>query len=118
MFERMNPAKPGSPLMRPRPLIGAAFVLLAIGALATVWVDATALCALPALALPLLMALRPYPGERVLIGMRECLALPRRRASRSCPRLARSEILLPRGGQLLGRALAVRPPPGALLGAA
>ncbi|HEY4427793.1 MAG TPA: hypothetical protein VGN08_06285 [Solirubrobacteraceae bacterium] len=90
-------------------------VLLATSALALAWIDPAALCALPALVLPLLFVLRRYPGERVL---RVLSAARRRRWERpraSVPGAARLGKVLPRGGLLLARSLAVRPPPAASL---
>jgi hypothetical protein len=89
---------------------------LAVAAAVLASADPSALCALPALALPLLLALRRYPGERVLVGV----ARPRRRSPRpraSAPTGARLEFPRPRGSLLLGRALAVRPPPRAAFAA-
>jgi hypothetical protein len=90
--------------------------LLSVGALVLAvvvlsWVDAGALHALPALVLPALLAVRRYPGERVLAVLSEPRRERRRRPrSRKAP--ARPQILMPRGGLLLARSLAVRPPPG------
>jgi hypothetical protein len=79
-------------------------------------VDPAVLCVLPALALPLLLALRRYPGERVLA--RRAPHPPTRRggASAAAPR-TRFVICRPRGRLLLAFSLAVRPPPAALLAA-
>jgi hypothetical protein len=68
----------------------------------------------PALALLALLALRRYPGERALLA-----TIARRRAPRPARERAHStgsfaprpRALLPRGGRLIARALAVRPPP-------
>jgi hypothetical protein len=102
---------------RPRSALAlAGLAALACSAFLLASADPSALCALPALALPLLLALRRYPGERmlvVLVGARE--RSPRPRAS--VPTGVRAEFPRPRGGLLLGRALAVRPPPAAPLGA-
>jgi hypothetical protein len=69
------------------------------------------LCLLPALALALTLLARRYPGERVLIALR---GEPSARRPR--PRFAagtcRSVVLAAvQGGLLIGRSLAVRPPP-------
>jgi hypothetical protein len=87
--------------------------MLSVAAVALAMSDPAALCALPALALALLMALRPYPGERALVVLRRARPTIRRRPAASRPSGGRPEIVLPRGGQLLARALAVRPPPAA-----
>jgi hypothetical protein len=70
------------------------------------------LCLLPALALALPLLARRYPGQRALNALR------REHPPRSWPRARSSELLrhllaLPvvRGGRLIGRSLAVRPPP-------
>jgi hypothetical protein len=67
----------------------------------------------PALAILTVLAFRRYPGERVLLARLERnrdrggrARAPRGKARRRSPR-----ALLPRGGRLIGCALAVRPPP-------
>jgi len=69
------------------------------------------LCLLPALALTLPLLARRYPGERVLLALRDERRAhwPRPRSSVAPSR--RVYVMSARGGQLLGRALAVRPPP-------
>jgi hypothetical protein len=78
--------------------------------------DPSALCIVPVLALGLLLALRGYPGERVLSALRRA-STPRPRVQR-VPRVSRparaAVVGMPRGGLLLARSLAVRPPPAAL----
>jgi hypothetical protein len=73
--------------------------------------DAGALCLLPALALALPLFVRRYPGE----GLLTALAAPRCSRRLRAPRPAPPRGLLlraaPRGGQLIARFLAVRPPP-------
>ncbi len=69
------------------------------------------LCLLPALALALPLLARRYPGERVLLALREERRLTLAAASSSVPRSRRVPTVAVRGGLLLGRALAVRPPP-------
>jgi hypothetical protein len=71
------------------------------------------LCLAPALAMALMLLGRRYPGERVLIALRrKRVVLPRHRAIVTGARGGRSvEVLMARGGALLGFALAVRPPP-------
>ncbi len=61
------------------------------------------------LAIPLLV--RRYPGERVLIALRrvERTCWPRPRSS--MPARRRVVLVAVRGGRLIGRSLAVRPPP-------
>jgi len=70
------------------------------------------LCLLPALALALPLLARRYPGERALLvlrGERRRPHWPRPRSSASSARRVR--VTAVRGGLLIGRALAVRPPP-------
>lgn len=69
------------------------------------------LCLLPALALACALAFKRYPGERLLVALRE-----RRRAR--WPRVrsfvsarARALTVAAHGGLLMARSLAVRPPP-------
>ncbi len=69
---------------------------------------------LPATALVAVLLLGRYPGERALLAIARRAASPVRPTSpRRSPRLRAAQILLPRGGSLLGYALAVRPPPHA-----
>ncbi|HTR88571.1 MAG TPA: hypothetical protein VMG62_00505 [Solirubrobacteraceae bacterium] len=68
----------------------------------------------PFLALLAVLLARRYPGERVLQSLRR---RPRARRLRSCPRAlqcGRLVVETVRGGLLIGRSLAVRPPPLAL----
>jgi hypothetical protein len=92
-------------------------VALAIAASALVKLDPSVLCALPALVLPLLLALGSYPGERILAVLSGARPERPRRARSSVPLRARSEVFVPRGGLLLACSLAVRPPPSAQLAA-
>ena len=67
---------------------------------------------LPAIAVALPLLARRYPGEDVLIALRTTRpALPR--AARTVQGHGRSDAWAPRGGLLMGRSLAVRPPPPA-----
>jgi hypothetical protein len=95
-----------------------AFAALTVLALALVGLDPTALCALPALILPALLALRRYPGERTLALRLGKAHRERRQASSAITPLASSlQLAVPRGGLLLASSLAVRPPPTARLAA-
>ena len=70
----------------------------------------------PFLALLLLLWRRRYPGEALIGRLRLAMRARRRRALSDAPvRLAPARVGPPRGSQLLGRALAVRPPPRAAL---
>jgi hypothetical protein len=73
--------------------------------------DPGLLCLLPALALVLPLIARRCPGEALLarLSPRRRSRWPRPRASVPAPRRAWARTA--RGGLLLGRALAVRPPP-------
>jgi hypothetical protein len=95
----------------------AAIAALTITALALVKLDPSALCALPALMLSVLVALRRYPGERILAVLSEVRDQRRQRTRSSVALEGRSEVPVPRGGLLLACSLAVRPPPSALLAA-
>lgn len=84
-------------------LTAAAVVLVAI--------DPGALCLLPALTLAVPLLMRRYPGERMIAVLSDA---GRRRWARPCsstPRRRAAVVLVVRGGLLLARSLAVRPPP-------
>jgi hypothetical protein len=83
---------------------------LTTAAMILVVLDPTALCALPALVLAVLLALRRYPGERMLALLRDESQEGRQRPPESVS-FAGREPGVPRGGLLLACALAVRPPP-------
>ena len=93
----------------------AATAALTITALALVKLDPSALSAVPALMLPVLLALRRYPGERILAVLHEIRDERRKRPRTRVPLEGRSEVPVPRGGLLLACSLAVRPPPSAAL---
>jgi hypothetical protein len=90
-------------------------VALTVGIAALAGSDPMALCVLPALVLPLLIVVRGYPGERILAAMSGARNGRRRPASSSAPRSVATRACVPRGGLLLARSLAVRPPPGSAL---
>jgi hypothetical protein len=84
---------------------------IAAGAVVLALVDPSALCLLPVLALAVPLSMRRYPGERMIAalsaaGRRRRWARPRPIAPR-----ARAATVVARGGLLLARSLAVRPPP-------
>jgi hypothetical protein len=112
---RANPS--GADRLRARrPVLAVALLAalaLALAVLASL--DPNALCLLPALALAAPLILRRYPGERTLAGL--CASpRPRWQRPRSSSPLGRAVLALtPRGGLLLARALAVRPPPASSL---
>ncbi len=115
MLARMNAKRhTQARAWRALPLLAVALVM--VTALALAWIDPSALCALPALALALVLAARRYPGERIIAALSSVRGRrPRPRAS--VPVAARREFVAPRGGLLLARSLAVRPPPRAVAAA-
>jgi hypothetical protein len=84
---------------------------LALGMLALVALDSSALCLLPALTLVVPLLMRRYPGERILTDLSGARRLHWPRPHASVPRGARGFAVAPHGGLLIARALAVRPPP-------
>jgi hypothetical protein len=86
-------------------------------AVALVLADPTALCVLPALLLFAPLLLRRYPGERLLAAVRGERRPRRAELAVRAPR-RRPLTLVPRGGLLIARSLAVRPPPPLPLAAA
>ena len=72
------------------------------------------LCLLPALLLAAALLARRYPGERLLLRLGRARKPRRRRPVPGHGAPHARELHIPRGGLLLGFALAVRPPPGAL----
>lgn len=103
--------------LRRRTAAIAAVAALTIASLALVKLDPGAVCALPALVLPALLALRRYPGERILAVLSRACREPRRRPPSRGRFADRAEVVAPRGGLLLACSLAVRPPPDAPLAA-
>jgi hypothetical protein len=74
------------------------------------------LCLAPVLALAVTLLARRYPGERLLIALAAGERKRRPRAFESAHRpRSRGFARVPRGGLLIGFALAVRPPPPASL---
>jgi hypothetical protein len=70
-----------------------------------------ALYLLPAILLLIALRVRRYPGERALLAVIMRRRPRRRVALASRAYRAKPRVALARGGDLLGRALAVRPPP-------
>jgi hypothetical protein len=66
---------------------------------------------LPALLIAAVLFARRYPGERLLIAWSTRISRRRRRPGATARRSRRGASATPRGGLLLGFALAVRPPP-------
>lgn len=99
----------------PRLLVAAAFAATVVLSV-RIGVDADALlCLAPALALMAALLARRYPGERLLMSLVAERRPRRTRAAAPSRRLgARGFARVPRGGLLLGCALAVRPPPVSL----
>ena len=73
------------------------------------------LCISPAIALAIPLLMRRYPGERVLLmGKRsEPARWPRPRSAQRSRRRVVGQLV--RGGRLIGRSLAERPPPALVL---
>jgi hypothetical protein len=69
------------------------------------------LCLLPALLCGLTLLARRYPGERLLTAARAGRSVRWPRARSSARRRLRLHATIARGGLLLARSLAVRPPP-------
>jgi hypothetical protein len=69
------------------------------------------LCLLPAVALAIPLLVRRYPGERTLLALRRAEPTRWPRPRSSTPLRRRVVMHTVRGGRLLGRSLAVRPPP-------
>jgi hypothetical protein len=69
------------------------------------------LCLLPALLLGLVLLARRYPGERLLIHARSAQRARWPRVRSTIRRRTRLVATIARGGLLLARSLAVRPPP-------
>jgi hypothetical protein len=92
----------------------AAVVALTLTAVALVMIDSSALCVGPALVLLVVLALRRYPGERILAVLTARRGRHRAWARTSSQPPRSADIASPRGGLLLARSLAVRPPPATL----
>jgi hypothetical protein len=95
----------------PRTAVALAAVgaLMAVAAVLAV-IEPTTMCAQPALALLVLLAVRRYPGELALAS----LSVTRASRTRRIPKIRRPPsvvLVVPRGGLLLASSLAVRPPP-------
>jgi hypothetical protein len=67
----------------------------------------------PAVALLAVLSARRYPGERLLVRLADRRPSRRPAAAAEARRATRGPaVQVPRGGLLMGFALAVRPPPG------
>jgi hypothetical protein len=100
--------------------LSTAALILAVLALACCalegWGGDGLLVVLPALLLGIVLLARRYPGERLLVAARAARRTRWPRAQSQSRVRARPVVAtIARGGQLLGRSLAVRPPPGAAL---
>ena len=99
---------------RSRPIVLLAFVASAILAFTVLgWIGASELLTLlPALLIGCLLLARRYPGERVLIAHHGRNRSRRAERPPKLSRLGHQVVLLSaRGGLLIARSLAVRPPP-------
>jgi hypothetical protein len=99
------------------PSVGGLLALLAIVSVAIAAAllpgggGAGVLCVTPALAIATMLLTRRYPGERLLQRAAAPLT-PRRPRAKSSRAVRRQHlIVMARGGALIARALAVRPPP-------
>ena len=118
---RVNGPRSGTPRMRGlrtsgRPMMAIAAIALAAGliAAAATGVDPSGLLHLaPALILVAALLARRYPGERLIARLAGSPIRARRhtRIRAVKPRTQHVGALAPRGGLLLARSLAVRPPP-------
>jgi hypothetical protein len=95
-------------------------VALAISAGLALWMHGglaggELLCLAPALVLAAALFARCYPGERLLSALARRKRSSRPRPRPSLPAPGRTAPRVPRGGLLMGFALAVRPPPAALV---
>lgn len=94
----------------------AGLALVALVAVALALLGSSALHFAPALALAVPLLRRRYPGEALIARLSAARAPRRVRPRRSVPRpRPLAARLLPRGGELIGSALAVRPPPAGAL---
>jgi len=114
---KLRPSPRGA-LPAPRRWLRFAFFLslVAIVALAFAAGDVGMLGLAPALLIALLVSRRRYPGARLLVAMRaRALQRSPRRGLSPLPATGRAVVPAPRGGMLLARSLAHRPPPRLLL---
>lgn len=99
-------------------MMAIAAIALAAGliAAATTGVDPSGLLHLaPALILVAALLARRYPGEHLIVRLTGGLSRTRRRVrARAVKARAHVVAFVPRGGLLLARSLAVRPPPAAV----
>ena len=96
------------------PVVG--FALASVAIVAVAGGDAGVLGLVPALLIAMLLSKRRYPGARLLVAMRSRAAIAaRRRGLAPIGAAVRVLAVAPRGGLLLARSLANRPPPVLLL---
>jgi hypothetical protein len=91
-----------------------AFAVLGVLIVSLVGSDPSVLCLLPILALAAPLLIRRYPGERLLLGFAQHRRSRWPRVRSSAPVARQVRVAAVRGGLLLARALAVRPPPDAV----
>jgi hypothetical protein len=105
---------PSVAIVRRRPRLGWSALALVL-ALAYVAIPALGVALaymLPPLLLLAVLVLRPYPGERALLALMRPRRKSRPRAgTRALAPGQVPRVVTPRGGELLARRLAVRPPP-------
>jgi hypothetical protein len=109
---KRRPARGDAPPVDGRLLF---FALLLGGGAAIAGGDVGVLALAPAVVIALVVARRRYPGAQLLVAMRTRTTRPlRRRGLAPMLGAGRSFLIAPRGGLLLARSLANRPPPALL----
>lgn len=115
---RIGALRMSRPRVNGHPTMAIAAIVLVAGlvAAAATGVDSSGLLGLaPALVLVLALLARRYPGERLIVRLAGSPVRARRRArTRAVKPHMHVAALVPRGGLLLARSLAVRPPPVAI----
>jgi hypothetical protein len=84
---------------------------MALVGVVVVAMDPTALCLVPALAFAVPLLMRRYPGERMIAALSQSRQRHWAHPRSSAPRTRPVVRVVARGGLLLARSLAVRPPP-------
>jgi hypothetical protein len=102
------------PLRRPPAALLPAALGLLVFIAAIVAGSTDVLCMVPPLLLGFVLFTRRYPGERLLARLARRPMRTRRPIGPSLAPVGRVASEMPRGGLLMGRSLAVRPPPLAL----
>lgn len=118
MFARTHQGELTGLKMR-RPLLTLSVLALIFAAVGAALLDPGLMCIVPAIALPfLLLGLDRYPGEETLLRLSARPGGRRRRLAERAGKPRGTALAVPRGGLLIARSLAVRPPPRNVLAAA